>query len=129
MEFANPLDAYIAEATLGRRKAVTTTMPCERSCERIATLLRRGITRGIGQTEWLLRTPVGIRFGQDKLDEIAGLVEEGFMRSPQPPEEAAADDEGQPTDADGSVADVTIADDYASWAIDPDQRWWIELRS
>ena len=53
MEFANPLDAYITAATLGRRKAVTTTIPCEQSCERIAALLRRGFTRGIGQTEWL----------------------------------------------------------------------------
>jgi hypothetical protein len=83
-QFANPLDGMMVELSLGRRGSIDVIVPDGDECDHIASLLRKGCTMGIGILQWDLRTAPGVRFPQDRLDAIAGEVEEGIMRGTDP---------------------------------------------
>lgn len=83
-QFANPLDGMMVELSLGRRGCVDKVVPNGDECDHIASLLRKGVTVGIGILQWDLRTAPGVRFPQDRLDAIAAEVEEGAMHGIDP---------------------------------------------
>lgn len=74
---AEPLQAYIIEQDLGRRKPVSMLQPDVPCCEHIAALLRKGVTSGRGLIEWELRTPPGVRFPPETLQKVAERIEDG----------------------------------------------------
>lgn len=81
--YADPATAIIDSLELGKRgERVTTTFEPE-TYERVATLLRTGIQRGI-IPQWTLRREIGVNFDQDQLNEIADQVEEGFSEGESP---------------------------------------------
>lgn len=83
-QFANPLVGLMTEMGLGQRGTVQTIVPDGDECEHIARLLRKGVVSGIGLVHWELRTGIGVRFPQDRLDAVADSVEEGCLSGIDP---------------------------------------------
>ena len=82
--YENPLLGFLIDLELGQRGKVQTTVPDGDECDHVARLLRKGVTHGIGILQWDLRTGPGVRFPQDRLDEIAACVEEGCLSGIDP---------------------------------------------
>lgn len=114
--YADPVTALIDATELGRRAPIMTTVPDGDACDHIASMLRRGATYGVCVTQWRLRMPIGANYGQDILDEIATRVENGFLRSAEPPAKAKASDND-----DGEEIDEFDDVDYGP-------AWWVEVR-
>jgi hypothetical protein len=83
-QYADPLKAYIVEASLGTKSPSHDTAPCDRMSSHIASMLNKGLESGIGLHQWCLRKPIGVRFNQETLDEIAMKVKEGYCSGTDP---------------------------------------------
>lgn len=82
-KYADPVEVIRDSIELGKHGTLMTTAPDGDTMDRIATLLRTGIKRGI-YPRWSLRHELGVKFEQADLDEIAGQVEEGFTSGEVP---------------------------------------------
>ncbi len=82
--YADPIVAFLAEAELGRRGSIQHIAPDENQVDAITTMLRRGVTNGVGMLRWTLRTPVGVKYDQDTLNQIAEAIEEGYVSGLDP---------------------------------------------
>ena len=76
--FTAPADIIATELQAGRRGQRITGQADPDTLDRIASLLRQGLTRGI-KPQWTLRCAIGVTFDQSQLNEIAEQVEEAFV--------------------------------------------------
>jgi hypothetical protein len=81
---APPLQGFIVEQGLGRKRPFTTIVPDAPHCEHIGAMLRKGLTCGRGMIEWELRTPPGVRFSPETLAAVADRIEDGRFEGIDP---------------------------------------------